>query len=345
MAMNISNGFVNHGYEVDLVLVNETGGLLSELDENVRTIDLQSSRVLSSIPPYRRYLRDHQPGVIISIGMHVNIVAGLAKTTVGFSPTHIITEHSILKRMDSCVKKTAMKHLAKRIYPRADAIVAVSEGVKTDLRNLVGYRGNVDVIYNPIVSDQLLSDAKEDVDHPWFTEDAPPVVLSVGRLAPEKSLKTLIDAFALIDRQPQPRLVIIGDGPQKVELETYVSERGIEETVTFLGFVENPYNYMANADIFVLSSENEGFGMVLVEALACGCPVVSTDCPYGPSEILADGKYGQLVPVSDEKTMSEAIMSTLHDPIDETILKSRGNEFRVNKSFMKYEELIERTED
>ena len=195
----------------------------------------------------------------------------------------------------------------QRTYLHADAIVAVSNGVADDLANVVGLpRECVTTIYNPTVHPQLLALAQARLEHPWFAAGAPPVVLGVGRLGKSKDFPTLIKAFARLRTERPARLLILG-GTDKVskwdesrdQLMALAAELGVVDDVSLPGFVANPFAYMTRAAVFVLSSQYEGFPNVLVEALACGCPVVSTDCPSGPSEILDKGKYGRLVPCRD----------------------------------------------
>ncbi|MDS0292778.1 glycosyltransferase [Halogeometricum luteum] len=339
VAVNLVAGFARFGHEVDLVLVSEHGELLRHVHENVHVIDLDSDRVLRSVLPLRRYLSRHHPDALISIGAHVNLVATWACSSVRPSPTLLLTEHSIIKRMSNNRKATVMQLLAHLCYRVSDSVVAVSEGVLDDLRSDIGYHGDARVIYNPILSEQLLSEAAEPLDHPWFSDDIP-VILGAGRLAPEKDFSTLIQAFAELRERREARLVITGSGPQREHLESLISSLGLNRWVDLAGYVENVYQYMSNADVFVLSSLNEGFGMVVAEALACGTPVVSTDCPSGPAEILADGRYGSLVPVASPSAMADAVADMLNDPTDPTLIAQRAQEFSVDRVTEQYNALI-----
>jgi glycosyltransferase involved in cell wall biosynthesis len=197
-------------------------------------------------------------------------------------------------------------------YPWADGIIAVSQGVADDLGQITRLSSDrIQVIYNPIVLPELFTLAQEPVEHPWFKPGEPPVILGVGRLHPQKDFPTLIRAFAEVRKVQQARLMILGDGPERQALTTLVSELGLIEDVAFPGFVQNPYAYMSKAAVFVLSSAWEGLGNVLVEAMAIGTPVVSTNCESGPGEILDGGKYGRLVPVGDSRAIAQAITSVL----------------------------------
>jgi glycosyltransferase involved in cell wall biosynthesis len=191
------------------------------------------------------------------------------------------------------------------------------------------------VIHNPVVTSDFAEKAQEPVVHPWFEHDQPPVLLGVGRIVKQKSFATLIRSFALVRQHCSARLMILGDvdarEPEvKPELDELIEKFGLQDDVLFLGFVENPYAYMAKANVFVLSSIYEGFGNVVAEAIATGTPVVSTDCESGPAEILNKGQYGELVPVGDHKAMADAIVATLEHPIDAQVLKMRSQAFTID---------------
>jgi glycosyltransferase involved in cell wall biosynthesis len=228
------------------------------------------------------------------------------------------------------IKRRLSPYLVRWFYPWADAIVAISQGVAEDLSSLTGLPlERIQVIYNPVVTPKLLEKATEKIAHPWFAPGEPPIILGVGRLTKQKDFPTLIRAFALVRQRYPARLMILGKGEERLSLETLVQRLGLEEEVFFCGFVQNPYSYMAQASVFVLSSAWEGFGNVLVEAMAVGTPVVSTDCKSGPAEILAKGKYGELVAVGDEKGLARAIARTLKQPQNSERLKARSSKFSV----------------
>jgi glycosyltransferase involved in cell wall biosynthesis len=190
----------------------------------------------------------------------------------------------------------------------------VSKGVADDLALLIGLsRDRIDVIYNPVVSDNLLLKAQEPIDHPWFAAGEPPVILSVGRLSPQKDQAMLLRAFAKVRKSIPARLIILGDGDERAALEALARNLHIESDVAVPGFVENPFAYMNKSAVFALSSKYEGLPGVLIQAMACGCPVVSTNCPSGPAEILDGGKYGPLVPVGDEDAMAAALRQKLQE--------------------------------
>jgi glycosyltransferase involved in cell wall biosynthesis len=198
------------------------------------------------------------------------------------------------------------------LYPFADSIIAISHGVARDLATTAKLSlESIEVIYNPTISPQLSEKSQESIGHPWFAPGQSPVVLGVGRLEQQKDFPTLIHAFAKVRQMQTAKLVILGSGREEKKLLSLVNELKLNEDVAMLGFVDNPYAYMAKSAVFVLSSAWEGFGNVIVEAMAVGTPVVSTNCPNGPEEILDNGKYGELVPVGDSQAMAEAILRVL----------------------------------
>lgn len=314
--VNLAHGFVRRGLLVDLVLGNAEGPYLTQVPKEARLVDLKCSRILTSIPSLVRYLKEVRPKVVISALDHANL-AGLWASRLSSSPTKVvITLHNTFSEKQKNVarfsKVNLSPYLMKKFYPWADGIVAVSSGVAEDYEKIARIpRGRIRVIYNPVVTPELISKATEPLDHPWFSSGGPPVVISVGRLTKQKNYVGLIRAFRRIDESFNARLLILGEGELRTELEALVEELGLQERVSMPGFVLNPYQYMANSAVFVLSSGWEGLPTVLIEALALGVPVVSTDCKSGPSEILMGGKFGKLVPVDNVPALTLAIEESL----------------------------------
>ena len=311
--INLARGFVDHGLKVDLVLNSVGGRLLKQFPPEIRIVDLQSPRLSTSIPKVIDYLRKEKPLALLSSGHYVNEVALWAKSFARTSTRLVVSEHNILSLNAKLTNHERWSpFLAKLFYNWADDIITVSQGVAQDLVEITNLpRSRIRVIYNPIVTPELLKRSQESPDHPWFKEGEPPVILGVGRLEPQKDFPTLIHAFARV-RQTQPtRLIILGSGKEKSKLNALIRELGLQDDVALLGFVNNPYAYIAKAALFTLSSAWEGLPTVIIEAMALGTPVVSTNCESGPAEILANGKYGSLVPVGDSKAMAEAILSVL----------------------------------
>lgn len=314
--VNLARGFSERGRDVDLVLSCAQGPYLADVPKDVNIVDLGSKRVLYSLPALVRYLRMEQPEAMLSALDHANIVALLAKKLAGVPTRVAVSVHNTKSRSVAGAqnsKDKLMPYCMKSLYPWAHAIVAVSKGVAEDLASTVGLPINkIHIIYNPVVTMELFARADEPLDHPWFQSGEPPVILGAGRLTAQKDFPTLIRAFALVRQKLPARLMIISEGEERPKLNALVKELGLDNDVALPGFVDNPYSIMKHARIFVLSSLWEGLPTVLIEAMALGTPVVSTDCPSGPAEILDGGKWGQLVPVRDEKALAAAIIAELN---------------------------------
>ncbi len=226
--------------------------------------------------------------------------------------------------------------LIKKYYPKADMIVAVSQGVAEDLIKSFNIpKEKIQVIYNPITP-EIFQKAKELLGHPWFGPNQPPVILAIGRFTKQKDFPTLLKAFALVRQQRKVRLLILGDGEERPLLEQLTRNLKIQNDVMMPGFTDNPYAFMKRAALFVLSSVYEGLPNVLIEAIALGCPVVSTDCPSGPREILDGGRYGRLVPVGDYEALANAILQTLDNRPDPKVLQQRAAQFSLENAVKEY---------
>jgi glycosyltransferase involved in cell wall biosynthesis len=279
---------------------------------------------------------------------HANLIALWARTLARV-PTrvYVSVRSNLSQEAEHAPSRVGrwLPRLARVFYPRAQAVIAVSQGVADDLEGLIGAgRARVLVIPNPVVTPDLTTLAAAAADHPWFKPGlivgAPPVVLAAGRLSPQKDFQTLIRAFALLVRDRDLRLLILGEGPERAALEFLVRDLGLTGRVALPGFRANPFALMARARLFVLSSAWEGLPGVLIQAMACGTPVVSTDCPSGPREVLADGRYGPLVPVGDPQALAHAIGETLDQPIAADLLRARADDFALAPVTRRYLEVL-----
>ena len=327
---NLANGFAQQGLKVDLVLIQAEGNFLKSLHPSIRVIDLgvesvaiagflkfpTSLQSTGSLLKLVKYLKRYRPPVLLAATHYINEVAILAKILARVPTRVIVSEHTHLSKEAQRAEQVSAKlapWAARLVYPWADGIVAVSEGVATDLSRLTGIRPNkIKVIYNPVIFPHLYQQAQLEVPHPWFLQKDIPIVLGAGRFVRQKDFPTLIRAFAQVLQRCPARLVLLGDGRDRIALENLIDELGIAESVWMPGFMENPYPYLKRADVFVLSSAWEGLPTVLIEAIALGTPVVSTNCPSGPAEILNNGKYGTLVPVQDPKAIAQGILDILN---------------------------------
>lgn len=313
--LNLAEGFTECGYQVDLIVARPVGQLLADLPDSVRLVDLRQPRISLCLLGLAKYLRRVQPDALISSMMDANIVAIWARMAARVSTPLMITEHnSIVGRPPENWRGNLMPYLAKFFYPLADHIVAVSKALGSQLCEIFpSANKRIIVIYNPIITPEVRQKSEAAVDHPWFNGNQIPVLLSVGRLTAQKDFDTLVRAFAKVRRDRNVRLCILGEGEERSSLEALIASLGLEHDVMLCGFQVNPYTYMSHAPVFVLSSIQEGLANVLIEALYCGASVVSTDCPVGPREVLADGKYGTLVPVGDVDALADAIQKALDD--------------------------------
>ena len=230
---------------------------------------------------------------------------------------------------------------ARYLLSEAAHLVGVSQGVSESLTTAVEVpREKVTTIYNPVITPDLRAKAAEQPDHSWLRDDGTPVILAVGRLGKPKDYPTLIRAFARLTTHRACRLVILGEGPLRKEIEGLVENFKLSDRVSLPGWVQNPFAFMAHASLLVLSSTFEGLPSVLVEALACGCPCVSTDCPSGPAEILLNGDIGPLVPVGDDAALAEAMERVLDRPPDRHVLQRRAADFSADRAVAAYENLL-----
>jgi glycosyltransferase involved in cell wall biosynthesis len=312
--LQLARGFIEAGHPVDLVLARAEGPLLSEVPSNARVIDFDTASPLTMLVKLMRYLRSEKPQALLSPFEVTSVIAIVAKRITHVSTRVVvrISVHLSRNKRAKKWKKTLERLVVSRIYPLADGIIAVSQGVAEDLALYVGIPlERVNVIYSPVHSDQRITSAEQSVPHPFFEDSQCPVILGAGRLTEQKDFFTLIKAFDLLRKKIPSRLIILGDGEDRQALEELVQVSGLQGLVDLPGFEINPFAFMKRASIFVLSSKWEGLPNVLIQALACGCPVISTDCLSGPSEILKGGEYGFLVPVGDVDAMAEAMGTVL----------------------------------
>lgn len=307
----LANGLAERGYAVDLVAASAEGPCRADVSPAVRIVDLGAKRVITSAPGLIRYLIRAKPKSMLSALSHANVVAVLANLFAGTPTRIVVTEHTNASQSRIRSKGLSAKvvqTLMRWTYSKADAVVAVSNGVADDLAKTLGLpRSQVKVIYNPVVTAKLFECADAPLDHPWLVPGAPPVILGVGRLTSAKDFSTLIKAFARVRERHACRLVILGEGELRDSLESLIKKLNLDADVLLPGFSENPFAWMKRSKIFVLSSAWEGLPTVLIEALACGASVVSTDCPSGPAEILENGVWGALVPVGAPAKLASAI--------------------------------------
>jgi len=340
MMLNLVKGLIQQGVQIDLLVANNSGMLLSEVPPQVIIIDLKGKRVLLSLFPLVRYLRTQRPDLLYSIQAHTSLIAVWAVRLARVQMPLVISLHTVLSTSlaaEPSFRNRLIKDLSRLFFHYADATICVSRAVAEDLIKTTGMPPQkAHVVYNPVVFPGLEQAARTPISHPWFASDNLPLILAVGRLAVAKDYPTLLRAFSLLCRKQPAHLLILGEGRERPRLEALVRQLGLTENVQMPGFVQNPYAYMARGRLLVLSSKWEGFGNVLVEALACGTPVVSTDCRGGVGEILEGGRFGRLVPVGDAEALAAAMLETLQTPPDRALLRQRAQAFTVEKSVKEY---------
>ena len=346
MTLQLARELRARGHRVDLVLAQATGPLASEVPAGVEVVNLAAPRVLRAIPGLARYLRSARPRVLMSRMFHANfaaiVAARLARTS---TPTIVVEASHLSAQIDRGKLSFFHRHLLARAYRQADAVVGVSRGVSQDLIDVLRLPPpHVHTIYNPVVEPSLAARAAQSPSHIWFADRSTPVFVAVGRLSAEKDYATLLRAFARLRKGRAARLVILGEGPERARLEHLARELELQSCVALPGFCRNPHAAMKRAAGFVLSSRYEGLPNALVEALACGCPAAATDCPSGPNEILANGRWGELVPVGDDAALAAAMARLLDSPPDRERLRLRGAEFSASDAVDAYVALIEHCE-
>jgi glycosyltransferase involved in cell wall biosynthesis len=340
--LNLAKGLLSKNLTVDLVVGWPHGRNEQNIPLGTNLISLDKKKIIFGLPRLLQYLNTSQPKVLLTAQTHVNILGIVARLLYRKPIRLIVCEHNdMCAVVEAFPKERYRPVLARLLYPFADEIVAVSKGVAESI-SIKAYIpvNKIRILHNPIISEDMLMLAKKNVSHPWFQPGHPKVVLAVGRLELQKDYETLLKAMAIINQKRSLRLVILGEGSLRNKLNQLSIELGIHEIVDMPGYIDNPYPYMTNSSVFVLSSIFEGFPGVLVEAMACGIQVVSTNCPSGPQEILDGGKFGRLVTVGDEVAMAAAIVDSLDNPIPKDLSIKRGLEFAINKSIPAYLDII-----
>ncbi len=342
MYLNLAPYFMAVGYDVSFVVHETKGALADDVPDGVKVVSLDAARARSAVLPLSRYLAAEKPDILFASLGQPNLIALLANRLAGLPSKIVVSQHSHLTNQARHMPQWQYKvlpFLYRRFFRYAHGIIAVSEGVADDLTRITGLpRERITVIYNPVVPSDLAQRAALPVSHPWFDQGRK-IVVAIGRLVEVKDYPMMIDAVALV---PAAHLMILGEGDLLSDLQLRAVERGVEDRVEFLGFRDNPFAYLARASALALTSRYEGFGNVIAEALACGTPVVSTDCESGPAEIVDNGKFGRLVPVGDVEAMAAGIAQTLEEQPDREKLIERGFEFSIGRSATAYIEFFDK---
>lgn len=337
VTLNLAEGLLEKGYEIHFICFQKKGDFLSQVPEEIQIIDLKVNRAFKSIPALSKYIKKYKPDVLFSAKHYINVMALITKS-LSFTKTKIVVAGHGMFFPEQQSK--LLTRFMQFLYPKADKIIAVSQGVAENIAASAKIDQNlIEVIYNPVITEQLKEKVNEEI--PFPKEANTKYILSVGRLSKEKDFATLINAFEKVHDVICSKLIIIGEGPEREKLENLISKKNLENSISLSGFSANPYATLKHGDLFVLSSLTEGLPTVIIEALYCGVPVISTDCPSGPREILENGKFGKLVSVGDESELASEILRTLDESVDKEKLKARSLRFSSENAVINYTNLIE----
>lgn len=361
----LAQGMIDQNHSVDILLARYEGDYIKQAPKSANIIPLKKSirlhgflialwrssfrskllsqfklpRFLSLLPAVNNYINQYNPDILISALHNCNLSAVVAKSCTNTNLSLIVTEHISLSSFIQSVpeRKTKLLPFIKLLYPHASGIITVSEGVKTDLSAIADIPlDKITTIYNPVVTSVMLEKMGEKASHPWLNNPEYFTLLAAGRLTKQKDYVTLITAVERLKNRIPLKLIILGEGSERKSLSTLIKNKDLTDTIELYGFCDNPFAFMAQADLFVLSSALEGLSMVLLEALACGCKIVSTDCPHGPSEVLQQGKYGTLVPIKNPKKLALAIEDIFYEKIQHKNGQEYALKFTLEKATQEY---------
>lgn len=342
--IHLAQGFQSCGLDTSLVVGSVMAGARQIVPDAVPLLEIAPRSKLAFPFGLWSALRRKRPDVVFTTANDVACLMLLVRKFAFPKIRVICTQHSSISgsrrsaRGISRVKHAALNWLMRRLLPQADRIVAVSNAVAKDMqRELELSLASIDVVHNPVVTPEFSDLMNQKLEWPWPDHESPTVVFA-GRLSAEKRLDLLVDAFALLSTKLPARLLVLGDGPRHRWLIDQIEMRGLEDHCRLVGFQSCPLAWIHASDLLVLCSDFEGFGNVLVEAMACGTQVVATDCPYGPAEVLAHGKYGQLVPCGNAQELASAMQRCLEGTawIPEEVLKKRAGEFGLRQAVDSY---------
>jgi len=340
LAQNLIPALARRGYRVDLLKVRRHGPEVGDVPEGVEVRDLGSRHTYACLPAIVRYLHRERPAVMLSDKDRVNRMALAARALAGV-PTRLALRSGTTVSVDLAnrgpLERWIQRHSMGWLYRFADNVIVNSGAAADDLSAYTGLpRHRIRVVPNPAVPEARFEETLPRPAHPWFAPGEPPVILGVGELGARKDFGTLIRAFAVVRKQRACRLLILGRGRARDELLRLAMSLGVAADVELPGFRAAPQDYMAHAALFAFTSLWEGNPAVLPEALAVGTPVVATDCPSGPREVLEGGRYGPLVPVGDAMALAAAIVQTLDNPLPAQALRDAARPFAVEASTNAY---------
>jgi len=340
--IRFARALANKGHDVDLVIGRIDRQYRLPDVTGVNVFKLNRRNVRSMLVPIWRYLRTAKPDAVFSAEDHLNCIVLIAAIASGskakISGSSRVTPFDTYSNLPFS-KRWILKQLMRALMWRADALTCVSKDMVEQYRHVFDSPPHV-CVYNIVDDTHSRLRMQETVQHEWFLRKDGPVLVAAGRLAPWKGFADLIRAMKELSRKRPARLIILGDGPQRAELQALIDDLGLANAVRLEGYVENPLKFFTHADVFVLSSHVEGLPNVLVEAMMCGCTPVSTDCPTGPREVLQDGKYGYLVPVGNAVAMASGIEQALDKPISRSLLAEAVRPFEEGAVIARHFEVL-----
>lgn len=352
--INLVTNLDRDKYHVSIIAGNIAEDFKDIFVSDISIINLHCRNIINLFFKLKKHLLINKPEILVSALPHINTLSLMAKSFFKINTKIVLTEHTTFSLLSSTARSFFRRFIAKFIlpllmrifYPKAQAIICVSEGVKEDLSSVVGSLRTMRVIYNPVVDENIYLLAKESLERDGQIFDKKvSIIIAVGRLVKAKDYPNLFKAFKIVKDNIEVHLVILGEGPEEKSLKKLSFDLGISSNISFLGFKKNPYKYMANSSVFVLSSSREGFGNVIVEAMACGVPVIATDCKSGPKEIIENNINGILVSQKDESALADAILKVLKDSDLAKKLSVQGRKraeyFSIKKSATSYSDVFQ----
>ncbi|NNC23967.1 glycosyltransferase [Salinisphaera sp. USBA-960] len=345
MLVNLLDGLVAEGVAVDLLLARTEGPFVASIPDSVNQIRLRARHTAWCVPELALYLARNRPPALLAVkdrairaALRARWLARVDTRLVGRLGTNLGASLAGKSAAAAALRRLPMR----RVYRHVDGLIAVSDGVAADSHRVTGLPAErIETVRNPVVTATLFERASEPCPHPWPGDGGSPVIVGIGRLTEQKGWTTLLDAFAELRRTRDCRLLIVGEGPERAAITRRIESLALADCVALAGFVENPAAILARADMFVLSSRWEGSPNALTEALAIGTPVVATDCPSGPREILADGRFGPLVPVDAVSPLAEAMRETLAHPLPAEFLQQAVAGYDTATATRRYLEVVD----